>query len=153
MSTGQLEEVFIFRYHINVITRIRPTAIMVLLDTATLVFWTLDPERLTQTAANAIEKADRVCFSSISIWVIGVKVKREKLVLPLTVGEFVEKLDRTDRVELLPVDVRTWIDSLELAWNHRDPADRTIVATAGLHACPLVTPNTVIRNFYSQAVW
>ena len=52
-----------------------------------------------------------------------------------------------------PVDVLTWIKNIELDWDHRDPADRTIVATASLHACPLVTSDSAIRAFYSQTIW
>ena len=126
---------------------------MVLLDTSTLVFWTLDPERLTQTAEQAITNADRVCLSSISIWEIGIKVRKDKLVLPLSIRDFAENLERIDRVEVLPVDVRTWIGNLELDWDHRDPADRTIVATAKLHNCPLVTSDAIILNFYSRVIW
>ena len=103
---------------------------MVVLDTSALVFWTLDPERLSKTAEQAIKKADRVCLSSISIWEIGVKSKKDKLDLPLSIRDYAENLGRIDRVEVLPVDVRTWIGNLELDWDHRDPADRTIVATA-----------------------
>ncbi len=126
---------------------------MVLLDTSTLVFWTLDPERLTQTAEQAITNADRVCLSSISIWEIGIKVRKDKLVLPLSIRDFAENLERIDRVEVLPVDVRIWIGNLELDWDHRDPADRTIVATAKLHNCPLVTSDAIILNFYSRVIW
>ncbi len=126
---------------------------MVLLDTSTLVFWTLDQERLTPVAAKAIAEADRVCISSISIWEIGIKVGKENLALPLSVGEFAAKLERTDRVELLPVDVRTWMGNLELDWDHRDPVDRTIVATASLLNCPLVTPDNRILEFYPRAIW
>ena len=126
---------------------------MVLLDTSTLVFWTLDQERLTPVAAKAIAEADRVCISSISIWEIGIKVGKENLALPLSVEEFAAKLERTDRVELLPVDVRTWMGNLELDWDHRDPADRTIVATASLLNCPLVTPDNRILEFYPGAIW
>ena len=126
---------------------------MVLLDKWTLVFWTLDPERRTQTAEQAITNADRVCLSSISIWEIGIKVRKDKLVLPLSIRDFAENLERIDRVEVLPVDVRIWIGNLELDWDHRDPADRTIVATAKLHNCPLVTSDAIILNFYSRVIW
>ena len=126
---------------------------MVVLDTSALVFWTLDPERLSKTAQQAIKKADRICLSSISIWEIGVKAKKGKLVLPLSIRDYAENLERIDRVEVLPVDVPTWIGNLELDWDHRDPADRTIVATAKLHDCPLVTSDATILNYYSRAIW
>ena len=126
---------------------------MIVLDTSALVFWTLNRDRLSRTAAQTIADADRIALSSISIWEIGIKVKKEQLSIPISIQEFTDKLEQIDRLDILPVDVRTWIKNLELDWDHRDPADRTIVATASLHACPLVTSDSAIRAFYSQAVW
>ena len=126
---------------------------VIVLDTSVLLFWTLDRDRLSRPAARAIADADRIGLSSISIWEIGIKVKREKLAIPLAIEEFTDKLEQIDRLDILPVDARTWIKNLELNWDHRDPADRTIVATASLHACPLVTSDSAIRAFYSQTVW
>ncbi len=126
---------------------------MIVLDTSALVFWTLNRDRLSRTAARAIADADRIALSSISIWEIGIKVKKEQLSIPISIQEFTDKLEQIDRLDILPVDVQTWIKNLELDWDHRDPADRTIVATASLHACPLVTSDSAIRAFYSQAIW
>ena len=126
---------------------------MIVLDTSALVFWTLNRDRLSQTAAQAISDADRIALSSISIWEIGIKVKKEQLSIPISIQEFADKLEQIDRLDILPVDVQTWIKNLELDWDHRDPADRTIVALASLHTCPLVTSDSAIRAFYSQAVW
>ena len=126
---------------------------MVVLDTSTLLFWTLDRERLSKVASDAISEADRVLVSSISIWEIGIKVARGGLTIPLSVREYSERLERIARVEVLPVDTETWLANLELSWDHRDPADRTIVATALVNACPLVTSDRAMRNFYPRAVW
>lgn len=126
---------------------------MIVTDTATLLFWTLDRERLSDPAARAIADADRIGISSISIWEIGVKVGKGKLSIPLSIRDFTDKLERIDRVEILPVDVATWIKNLELDWGHRDPADRTVVGTAILHACPLVTPDAEIRAYHPQTIW
>ncbi|MYB69789.1 MAG: type II toxin-antitoxin system VapC family toxin [Gemmatimonadetes bacterium] len=126
---------------------------VIVLDTSALVFWTLNRDRLSRTAAQVISDADRIALSSISIWEIGIKVKKEQLSIPISIQEFTDKLEQIDRLDILPVDVRTWIKNLELDWDHRDPADRTIVATASLHACPLVTSDSAIRAFYSQAIW
>ena len=126
---------------------------MVVLDTSALIFWTLDRDRLSDTAAAAIAEADRILVSSISIWEIGIKVNRGGLSIPLTVREFADRLMQVDRVELLPVDTATWLKNIELDWAHRDPADRTIVAVALLHSCPLVTSDRAIRNFYGNSIW
>ena len=126
---------------------------MVVLDTSALLFWTLDRERLSEVASDAISEADRVLVSSISIWEIGIKVARGGLSIPLPVREYAERLERTARVEVLPVDTETWLANLELSWGHRDPADRTIVATALVNDCPLVTSDRAMRNFYPRSVW
>lgn len=126
---------------------------MIVLDTSALIFWTLDRERLSQIAAQAISDADHIAISSISIWEIGIKVKKQKLAIPLSIQEFTDKLKAIDRFDILSVDAQTWIKNLELNWDHGDPADRTIVATASLHACPLVTSDSAIRAFYSQTIW
>ena len=126
---------------------------MIVLDTSALIFWTLDRARLSEAAAQAISNTDRIALSSISIWEIGIKVKRERLFIPVSIQEFTDKLETIDRVDILPVDVPTWLKNIALDWDHRDPADRTIVATASLHACPLVTSDSAIRAFYSQTIW
>ena len=126
---------------------------MVVLDTSALLFWTLDRPRLSEAAASAIADADRILVSSISIWEIGIKVSKSRLSIPIPVREYAERLQLVDRVEVLPADTETWLTNLELQWDHRDPADRSIVATALLRSCPLVTSDTTIRAFYPRAVW
>ena len=108
---------------------------------------------LSPSAAQTISDSERIAVSSISIWEIGIKSKKNKLRLPLSLREFADRLSRVDRRELLEVDTPTWIESLELDWDHNDPAGRVILATAALHASPLVTSDTKIRSFYAQSVW
>lgn len=124
-----------------------------LLDTCALVWWVFDPDRLSPPASDAIAKAGEIAVSSISIWELGIKVKRRKLELPLSVREFTERLNRSGLVEIIPVTAPIWLKNLDLDWEHRDPADRTIVATATLRAIPIVTADTTIAGFYQPVVW
>ncbi|MCU0489471.1 MAG: type II toxin-antitoxin system VapC family toxin [Anaerolineales bacterium] len=126
---------------------------MIVLDTSALLYWTLDPARLSSKAARAIQQADRILVSSISVWEIALMVKNQKLAIPLPITEYVEKLQRVDTLEILPVDVQTWLDNLNLPWEHRDPADRTIVALAKRFGCPLITSDRVIADYYPEAIW
>jgi PIN domain nuclease of toxin-antitoxin system len=126
---------------------------MIVLDTSTLLFWTLDPSQLTSKADKTIERADRIIISSISVWEIALKVKRNKLVIPLTITDYVERLQRLESLEILSVDVQTWLDNLNLPWEHRDPADRTIVALATRFGCPLISSDSVIADYYPETVW
>ena len=126
---------------------------MVVLDTSALLYWTLDPERLSSAAGRAIGDADRLVISSISVWEIALKVQRGKLTIPLSKTEYVNRLERLEKLEILAVDVRTWLENLELKWEHRDPADRTIVATARLLGCPLIASDSEIGSFYGETIW
>ena len=108
---------------------------------------------LSGRAVTVIAAAQEIVVSSISIGEIGLKVKRGKLELPLSAAAFVVRLEVTDRVRIEPVTAATWLANLALAWEHKDPADRTIVATASLLSCPLVTSDLEIRAFYAAAVW
>lgn len=126
---------------------------MVVLDTAALLYWTLDPGQLSPVGVEALESADHFVISSISVWEIALKVKRGKLDIPIPIAEYAKRLQLIENLEILPVDVQTWLDNLELDWEHRDPADRTIVATASRLSCPLISSDKLVADFYEQTIW
>ncbi len=126
---------------------------MVALDTSALIYWTLDPQKLTAAAKKAISESDIVAISSISVWEIGLKVKRGKLEIPLSTGEYARRLGQLEKLRIIPVDVTTWLENLALEWDHRDPADRTIVATARLLGSPLVSSDRKMAAFYPETIW
>lgn len=126
---------------------------MVVLDTVALLYWTIDPDKLSALACGVIDEADRLIVSSISVWEIAQKVKRTRLEIGLGIEEYVSGLHRLDKLELVAVDAETWLRSVSLEWQHRDPADRVIVATAMILNCPLVTSDLVIGEFYVATLW
>ncbi len=126
---------------------------MILLDTSALIYWTFVPSSLTERASAAIAAAEVVLVNSISLWEVALKVKRGKLELPLSPAAFAAKLETTDRVRIEPVTAAIWLASVGLKWEHKDPADRVIVATASLLGCPLVTSDLAIRGFYTATLW
>jgi PIN domain nuclease of toxin-antitoxin system len=123
------------------------------LDTSALIYWTLDPTKLTPAAQTALQQATHLIVSSISIWEIGIKVQKGSLQLPLPVDRYARQLQRVQGVEIVAIDLDTWLANLALIWAHRDPADRTIVATAVRLNAPLITPDQTIRAFYPQTIW
>ena len=126
---------------------------MVVLDTSAVIYWTLDQEKLSPNAAQAIERAEKLLASSISVWEIAVKVRNNKLIIPLPIEEYAERLSKVDKLEFLAVDVPTWLASVALEWEHRDPADRVIVATSKLLGFPLITSDRRIREYFPSAIW
>lgn len=126
---------------------------MLMLDTSALFYWTLDPQHLSPEASQAIEQSERLVISSISVWEIALKAARGALEVPMSMAEYTALLDQLEQLEIIPVDVRTWLDNVALDWDHRDPADRTIVALATQLQCPIVTNDRKIAAFYSDIVW
>ena len=126
---------------------------MLVLDTSALLFWISGTGSLSTTVRTSIAESTQIVVSSISIWEIGWKVKRGKLELPTSVLELATRLAHVQHLDIVPVDTETWLHNIALEWEHRDPADRTIVATADLRGCPLVTSDRRIRDFYALAVW
>ncbi len=128
---------------------------MLMLDTCALIWWTLEPEKLSTTARTVCDTMQQqggfIC--SISIWEIGIKIKRKKLDLGLSVEEYVERLRRTNVIEIVPVDETIWLENVALDWDHKDPADRTIVATARLKKLPILTVDRSISTFYKETIW
>lgn len=104
-------------------------------------------------ASSAIADSEQIVVSSISFWEIALKMKQGKLALPTSAREFAARMTQVKNVEIVSVDTETWLRSVALEWDHRDPADRTIVATADLRGCPLVTSDRRIRELYALAVW
>ena len=126
---------------------------MLVLDTSALLHWTLDPTRLSDRVSRSLSNASRVVVSSISVWEVAVKVKRKALQIPIPVNVFVARLEMIAQLEIIPVSTETWLESVALEWEHRDPADRVIVSLARQLNCPLVSSDRVIRAFYEETVW
>jgi len=126
---------------------------MIVLDTCALIFLTLDRGKLSSEAKASIARTDHIIVSAISIWEIGWKHKNGKLKLPFPFLEYVAGIEQIHNIEIHAVDLATWLANLELDWEHRDPADRTIVATAHLLGCELITSDKKILDFYPLAVW
>ena len=128
---------------------------MVVLDTCVLISWTLDAARLSSRAVRACRRAEsaKLVLSSISIWEIGIKAKRGLLDLGTTLEDFVARLKSTGSIEIVPVSEAIWMRNVALPWEHRDPTDRTIVATALERRAAIVTPDREIQRFYKRTIW
>lgn len=128
---------------------------MLLLDTCALIWWTLDPKKLSSKAMQACQKMERSegIISSISIWEIGIKIKNNKLDIGMPIEKYSELLYMLGYLKIIPVDEQIWMRNLSLDWKHPDPADRTIVATAMTHRASIVTADENIKRFFDKHIW
>ena len=133
---------------------------MIVLDTCALIWWTLAPEKLSSRASASIQAElrdsslqSKIVVSSVSVWEISVKCKKNKLTLGVSPKEYVDKLHMIDKLRIAPVDESLWLDSVELVWEHNDHVDRVIVSLAAREAASLITCDAEIRKFYTGTVW
>ena len=136
--------------------RVRETlARPVLLDTAVLLWWLQDPARLSRAARSVLAAARQspLLVSSVSCWEIGLKAGRGLIDLGDSFDGFMTRIESMSGLSILPVDLAIWRQVLALEWDHRDPADRIIVATAMHHHATLLSSDRVIRAFYEETVW
>lgn len=124
----------------------------IVLDTCALIWLTLDPSELSGRAHKAISASESIFVSSISIWEIGIKNKRGKLPLEISFNEYVDRLDKCSDFSIVAVDHRSWADSIGLNWEHRDPADRVIVALAKKLGASLITEDKLIADYYKKTI-
>lgn len=126
---------------------------MLVLDTCALLWHSLDPDSLSIPARDAIEAADTLLISTISMWEIALKAKNGEIILPMSMDLYTQKLSHVDKYQLLPVETLHWLESVRLDWPHSDPADRLIVALAGLYRAGLVSADSRMKSFYPSTVW
>jgi PIN domain nuclease of toxin-antitoxin system len=120
---------------------------MIVLDTHAWIWWLTNPQKLGRRAARAIDRADRIGVPAICPWEVAAKAEAGKLRFDRPYDVWIEDaLREDDRVELLPLLPRVAVESVRLAWEHRDPADRLIVATARLLSAPLATADERIEE-------
>ena len=127
---------------------------MIVLDTCSLIWYTMGKEgELSVKAKGAIDAATEILVSTISFWEIGIKIKKKDIIFPISLEAFINRLKQAGNVRFIPLDEDLIIQSLNLDWTHKDPADRFIVATAMRFGIPLITPDKVISSFYPKTVW
>jgi PIN domain nuclease of toxin-antitoxin system len=128
---------------------------VILLDTCALIWWTLDPDKLSAKAQRACDSIlmRGALVSSVSFWEIGIKIKKKRLEAGISLREYVDRIRSMGTVTIVPVDERIWLASIELDWDHSDPADRVIVSTAKMHKASIVTSDAIIRKYYKKTVW
>ena len=128
---------------------------LILLDTCTLLWWTLDPAHLSEKASDYCSRInqDGAFISSISIMEIAIKIKKGKLSIGMDISSYVNRLKALGSVEIIAIDENIWFKSVNLSWNNKDIVDRIIVATAMMKKLPIVTKDKVIQDFYDNVIW
>lgn len=124
-----------------------------LLDTHVWLWLALGvPGTIKPALRKAIERAGEsttLFVSILSVWEIAMLESKGRLILPMTVEEWIERALARPEITLLGLtQPRTAIDSCRLPGAfHADPADRLLVATARSENAALVTRDRKILDY------
>jgi len=105
-----------------------------LLDTHILIWYVEGDSHLTKQQIEILEKARRqnkLYISAISIWEITMLSEKERIVLSVTLSEWIDKALSIEGLNIIDLSADILIESCQLPhYLHKDPADRMIIATA-----------------------
>ncbi len=117
---------------------------MYLLDSHILLWWLLEPKKLTQSAYAVIEdQKNDIHISAASIWEIAIKTSLKKLQVP---SFFKEELDSLG-FNIIPIDFDIAWKVKELPLHHADPFDRLIIATAQCRDLTVITQDRIFKKY------
>ena len=129
-----------------------------MLDTCAIVWDALEPNKLSDKAKNAINKADEfnaLIISDISIWEISMLIKRNRLSIESSASHFINLYLQTRNVAV--VQISPEIAELSVKFDesiNKDPADRIISATSIIQNARLVTADkNLIASEIIETVW
>ena len=128
---------------------------MIVIDSHVWIWWwSLTPDALSAAARQAIDSADEIGIPVIACVEVAQAERRRRIRLDRPITAWIEQCLASERVRLLALTPSIAIEASRLKWNHRDPFDRVIAATAIVHRAPLVTKDERIRKFQGVAtIW
>jgi PIN domain nuclease of toxin-antitoxin system len=123
-----------------------------LLDTHVALWLDSGDDRLRASTRSLIDgcwqNGGTIFLSAVTAWEIALLVDTGRIDLDIPVEAWIERFLERPGIEAMPLDYRAASRSYRLHHlEHRDPADRLLIATAIELACPLVTYDGRIARF------
>jgi PIN domain nuclease of toxin-antitoxin system len=126
----------------------------VLLDTHTLIWFSISPSRLSERIINLLSDADNNLFLSIaSVWEMQIKFQLGKLNLNLPLPELIETQKQTNGLQILPIELSHIYTLDGLPNHHRDPFDRILVAQTIFEKIPLLSIDAIFDAYPINRIW
>lgn len=128
-----------------------------LLDTNALIWYELEPERLSKRVLRLMENEGNFA-SHVSLWEMAVKKGSGRLDL-LSQGkrtsakQFMLNVIRDLRLSALPLEFDDLADVEGLPLHHKDPFDRLLVVQAKRHNLPIISPDEHFDDYGIRRVW
>lgn len=121
-----------------------------LLDTHAALWWLSDDERLGEASAELIvDASNQVLLSAAVVWEVAIKRSLGKLDAP---SDFAATLVGGG-AQALSVTIHHAEGAGGLAWHHRDPFDRLLIAQATIEQAVVVSNDDALGPYGVPLVW
>ncbi|MCP9848965.1 type II toxin-antitoxin system VapC family toxin [Cyanobium sp. Morenito 9A2] len=125
-----------------------------LLDTHTLLWWLVEPEKLSPLAHTAInDPAAAIFVSAASGWELATKVRLGKLPGVESLLLDLPAVLQQQGFQLLAVQLQHGLRAGGYPQPHRDPFDRLLAAQAELEGMHLVSIDSALATFPCRLLW
>ena len=125
-----------------------------LLDTTVFVWLLKEPEKLNPRALNLIEdESHDVFLSSVTSWEVVIKSAMGKLTLPRKPDELWSEIMAKFSFQPLSITHTHSLAVGQLAFYHRDPFDRMLVAQAMSEKLILLTADSMFEKYPVEILW
>ncbi len=125
-----------------------------LLDTHALIWWWIEPNKLSKQAIQVISNTDNIIHvSSASMWEMATKHRKGKLSDVDDILSNFETLINEDDFKPLPISWQHARLSGQLPHSHNDPFDRMLVAQAQMENLTLISCDGVMQHFDVKLLW
>ncbi len=120
-----------------------------LLDTHVLLWWLVDPTKLSVMAKCIIEdKNNSIFVSSVSVWELVIKKDLRNLTIP---SNLLATL-KSEQIQILPFGAEEALAITDLPKIHSDPFDRALISQAKVHDLIFITKDRKILEYPIVAV-
>jgi PIN domain nuclease of toxin-antitoxin system len=129
-----------------------------LIDTNALIWYGLEPNRLSKRAAKVIGQK-RNFYSHVSLLEMAIKSSLGKLHLRTANGrrasakEFILMMIRELQLSALPLEFDDVADIEELPPHHKDPFDRLLIVQATRRNLPIISADPCFDQYGIRRVW
>ncbi len=116
-----------------------------LIDTHVLQWWSAEPDRISTTAATAIEQADELAVAAITWYELAWLARRGRISVRIPIDRWLGELARSVRTVAISPAIAAIAAALPRSLPS-DPADRLIYATSVENGWRLVTKDARLRH-------
>jgi PIN domain nuclease of toxin-antitoxin system len=125
-----------------------------LLDSHAFLWFVAGDDRLGKAALAAVEDISNQRYLSIaSVWELAIKLSLGKLRLSPSFLEFIVEETRRNQIALQPVQLAHVTKNAELAFHHRDPFDRMLIAQCLVEDWDFLSGDQRVDAYGVRRIW